>query len=234
MKDIIGRALLDYHQGGQTDELFTETNISERDTLPLAYLFRSYEEMPEIEQTALQLCRGSVLDVGSGSGSHSLFLQEAGLQVSAIDKSAGAVKVSRERGVNDVRQMALLDLRDESFDTILLLMNGTGIFENLKKTAVYLEHLKDILNEGGQILIDSSDLIYMYDSTDQGAVIVPGDRYYGELEFTVFYKDEVSDPFPWLYLDRNLLARLAKEHGLGFELLFEGDHFDYLARLYPL
>ena len=234
MKDIIGRALLDYHHGACEDELYTETNISEKDTLPLDYLFRSYQEMPEIEKKALQLCRGSVLDVGSGTGSHSLYLQKAGLQVSAIDISAGAVKVSRERGLKDVRQTALLDLKGECFDTVLLMMNGTGIFEDLEKTAVYLEHLKGILNEGGQILIDSSDLIYMYDSTDEGAVIVPGDRYYGELEFKVFYKGEASDPFPWLYLDKNLLARLALQHDLGFELIFEGDHFDYLARLYPL
>ena len=58
---------------------------------------------------ALELCRGNVLDVGCGSGIHSLFLQDKGLNVKAIDISEGAVSVSKQRGVSRVEQRSVLD-----------------------------------------------------------------------------------------------------------------------------
>ena len=66
----------------------------------LSYFFRTYKAMPKIEQKALELAHGKVLDVGCGSGSHSLYLQnEKGLEVVGIDRSAGAIEVAQQRGV---------------------------------------------------------------------------------------------------------------------------------------
>jgi hypothetical protein len=110
-------------------------------------------------------------------------------------------------------------------------MNGTGIFGTLKETSNYLNKLKSLLNEGGQILIDSSDLIYMYDQDKDGAYCIPADGYYGELTFTLQYKGKTEDTFPWLYLDYNTLQNAAIANGLKCELLMEGEHFDYLAKL---
>jgi hypothetical protein len=61
---------------------------------------------------------------------------------------------------------------------------------------------------------------------------VPTDNYYGELTFTISYKNETENPFPWLYLDYTLLEKLATENGLQCELIENGEHYDYLARLY--
>lgn len=231
-KDILGAALLDYFQGNYTEDILTETTISEEDELPLPYLFRKFEEMPEIEQKALQLAKGRVLDVGCGAGSHALYLQEKGLEVVAIDFSPGAVEVSKLRGVQDARECALLDLKNEKFDTILLLMNGTGIFGNLNSVATYLQHLKSILTKGGQIILDSSDILYMFDKdNDGGSWVYTEKEYYGELSFYMHYKGETSEPFEWLYLDYNLLKKLAVESGFKIELIQEGDHYDYLACL---
>ncbi len=231
MEDLFGKALLDYYQGNYTEDPITETNISEEDILPLSYLFRTFPEMPSLEQLALQQTRGKVLDVGCGAGSHSLFIQEKGMEVTAIDFSEGAINVAQKRGVKHTVKKSLLDFSRDKFDTILLLMNGTGIFETIEKTEQYLKHLKSLLRPNGQILIDSSDLKYMYDTTEEGGIWVPADRYYGELEFTLSYKGEKSEPFPWLYLDEALFEKLAKENGLNFEILFQGDHYDYLAKL---
>ena len=95
--------------------------------------------------------------MGCGAGNHSLFLQKKGLSVKAIDISEGAIKVSKLRGVLHTETKAILD-ETETFDTILLLMNGTGIFQELSQVSKHLTHLKTLLRAGGQILIDSSDI----------------------------------------------------------------------------
>ena len=231
MTDLLGNALLDYHNGNYSEDIITATNISENDELPLPYLFRSFSEMPQLEQRALKECRGTILDVGCCAGSHSLWLQEKVLQVKAIDISAGAIKVAKARGVQEAEKINILDIIEEKFDTILLLMNGTGIFETVKKTTKYLQHLKSILKPNGQILIDSSDLQYMYDRNEDGSIWVPQERYYGELEFTMSYKGETTPTFPWLYLDESLFKRLAEAVEFNFEVLERGENFDYLVRL---
>ena len=233
MKDLFGKAILDYQTNNSPEDLITETSISEADEMSVAYLFRNYIEMPKLEQKALQLAKGKVLDVGCGAGSHALELQnERKLDVTAIDISENAVKACQLRGIENVKVANILDLDSENkFDTILLLMNGTGIFGTLNETAKYLQKLKSLLNEGGQILIDSSDLIYMFDQDEDGAYSIPADGYYGELTFTVQYKGETEETFPWLYLDYNTLQNAALANGLQCELVAEGEHFDYLAKL---
>ncbi len=231
MEDIFGRALLDYYHGDSSAEIITETNISDQEVLPVSYLFRNFEEMPELEQKALELCHGNVLDVGCGAGSHSLYLQNKSLEVTAIDISKGATEVASSRGVKNVQQKGLLDISNEKFDTILLLMNGSGIFESVEKTPQYLNHLKSLLNPDGQILIDSSDLQYMYDRNEDGSIWVPVAHYYGELDFVISYKGKSTEPFPWLYIHDSLLKSLVEESGLQLEIVARGEHYDYLARI---
>ena len=231
MIDILGTALLDYYHGNYTEDIINETNISEEDVLPLPYFFRKHSEMPVLEKAALKLCQGKVLDVGCGAGCHSLYLQKKGMQVTAIDTSKGAVDVCKLQGVKDVRHLSLLELRDEKFDTILLLMNGTGIFQKLEYVSMYLQHLKSLLTPSGQILIDSSDLQYMYDQGEEGGIWIPADRYYGELEYTIKYKGEVSKAFDWLYIDENLFESACLNESLRFEIKSRGENYDYLVRI---
>ena len=232
MKDLFGKAILDYQTNNSPEDLITETSISEADEMSVAYLFRDFNEMPKLEQKALQLSKGRILDVGCGAGSHALYLQEKGFDITAIDISENAIKACVLRGLKNCKTIAVLDLdTSEKFDTILLLMNGTGIFGKLDQISGYLQKLKSLLNEGGQILIDSSDLIYMYDQDEDGAYMVPANQYYGELTFTVQYKGETEDTFDWLYLDYNTLQNAAFANGLQCELILEGEHFDYLAKL---
>lgn len=233
MKDLFGKAILDYQTGNAPENLVTETDISEADEMSVAWLFRSYDEMPSIEQKALQLAHGRVLDVGCGAGSHALYLQnERRLEVTAIDISPNAVTACRLRGVSDVRQCDVLDMQGR-FDSILFLMNGTGIFGRLDKIASYLRKLKTLLAPGGQILIDSSDIVYMFDEDQDGGRWIPSDGYYGELTFTISYKGETEVPFEWLYLDFDTLHNAANANGFDCEPVAEGEHFDYLARLSP-
>jgi SAM-dependent methyltransferase len=233
MKDLFGKAILDYQTNNSPEDIITETSISEADEMNVSYLFRSYKKMPKLEQKALQLTKGKVLDVGCGAGSHALYLQnEKNLNVKAIDISENAIKACELRGLKNAEIVNVLDLDTcEKFDTILLLMNGTGVFGKLNQITTYLQKLKNLLNDGGQILIDSSDIIYMFDQDEDGAYEIPANGYYGELTFTIQYKGETEETFDWLYLDYNTLQNAAHANGLKCELVMKGEHYDYLARL---
>jgi SAM-dependent methyltransferase len=234
MKDLFGKAMFDFQTNNSPEDIITETSISEEDEMSVEYLFRSYDDMPKIEQKALQLAFGKTLDVGCGAGSHSLSLQnERNLDVVSIDISEKAIETCNLRGLKKTQVKNILDFEGEKFDTILLLMNGTGIFGKLENCNKYLSKLKSLLNPGGQILIDSSDIIYMFDEDEDGGKWIPSDKeYYGELTFTISYKGEKEEPFNWLYLDYNTLQNAAIANELQCELILEGEHYDYLSRLF--
>lgn len=230
-KDLFGQALVDFYQNKAAEDIITWTNISEKDALPLAYLFREYNEMPLLERYALKKCFGNILDVGCGTGSHSLYLQEQGLHVTAIDISEGAITVAKNRGVYNARVQALLEVT-EKFDTILLLMNGTGIFEELTQVPNYLQHLKSILAPNGQILIDSSDIKYMFEDEEDDTIWrSPNMPYYGELNYYISYKGKEEHPMKWLYLDFNTLQKACAKEGLHCIKLKDGAHFDFLVKI---
>lgn len=233
MKDLIGQAILDYQLTQKPAVILTETDISEAEEMDISYWFRSYKEMPEIEQIALKNCKGKILDIGCGAGSHTLYLQEKNFDVTALDISPKAVETCQLRGVKKVKLGHILDHKEGQFDTLLLLMNGTGIFGRLIHITTYLEHLKSLLAPNGQILIDSSDLIYMFDEDEDGGKWINMDNkeYYGELVFNVHYKGQTEEAFDWLYLDYNTLQNAALASGLACELVYEGENYDYLARL---
>lgn len=233
MKDLFGKAIFDFYTNNSPEDIITETSISEEDEMSVEYLFRTYKDMPKIEQKALQLAKGKILDVGCGAGSHALSLQnERNLDVTAIDISEKAIETCLLRGIKNAKIENILNFEGEKFDTILLLMNGTGIFGKLKNCNQYLTKLKSLLNPGGQILIDSSDIIYMFDEDEDGGKWIPSENdYYGELTFNICYKNEKEEPFDWLYLDYNTLQNAAIANNLNCELILEGEHYDYLARL---
>jgi SAM-dependent methyltransferase len=233
MKDLFGKAMYDFQTNNSPEDIITETSISEEDEMSVDYLFRSYNEMPKLEQKALQLAFGKTLDVGCGAGSHSLSLQnDRNLDVTSIDISEKAIATCELRGVTNAKVQNILDFDGEKFDTIILLMNGVGIFGKLDNCNIYLSKLKSLLNSGGQILLDSSDIIYMFDEDEDGGKWIPSHNdYYGELVFNISYKGEKEEPFDWLYLDYNTLQNAAIANGLKCELILEGEHYDYLARL---
>lgn len=233
MKDLFGKAILDFQTNNSPEDLITETTISEEDEMSVAYLFRSYDEMPNLEQKALQLAKGKILDVGCGAGSHSLTLQnDRNLNVTSIDISPNAIKACTLRGLKKAKVQDVMTMENEKFDTILLLMNGAGMCGRLKNIPNFLLKLKSLLNPGGQILLDSSDIIYMFDDDEDGGKWIPSNNnYYGEIVFNVSYKGEKEKPFDWMFIDYNTLQNAAFANGLQCELIMEGTHYDYLAKL---
>ncbi|MEL6671570.1 MAG: class I SAM-dependent methyltransferase [Bacteroidota bacterium] len=227
-KDPFGQAVWDYFRGNLKAEITVYSDAALEDVIPTAYLFRTLSQMPELEQKALTYCQGKTLDIGAGAGSHSLVLQNMGISVTAIDISPGAVSLMEARGVKSVRHMDVFSLREEKYDTHLLMMNGIGLVGDLKGLNTYLEAARDWLNPGGQIILDSSDLMYLYEDNDEQ---LPGDQYYGIIRYQMAYKESLSEPFDWLYIDAPKLARHARKYGYQMEILGEGNHYEYLAKL---
>jgi len=230
--DPMGRAVYDFHFNSINQPIIVHSDDFDDDIIDTGYLFRNYKQMPALEKKALTLCKGSVLDVGAGAGVHSVYLQEKGFEVTALETSKLCCEVLKRRNIRKVIQQNIFTFTTQKFDTILLLMNGTGIAGTLAGLDVLLHHLSTLLNPGGQILIDSSDLIYLYEQEDGSTVIdLNAENYYGELVFQTEYKNWISQPFPWLYVDLNNLENAIEKNQLKLNKVFRGQHFDYLARI---
>ena len=228
----MGAAIRDYFRQGKSAQLKVLSSLFDDDEIPVAHLFRSYHEMPPLEQRALNEARGKVLDVGAGAGCHALALQERGLDVTAVDISPLSCETMKERGVANVECVNIFNQRfQERFDTLLLLMNGTGIAGKLSRLPQLLSRLKQLMNPGAQILIDSSDLRYVYED-ENGVLDVDLDgAYYGEVDYQMTYRNIKGKRFDWLYADFVVLAECCRQCGLKCEILAQGNHYDYLARI---
>lgn len=232
MADVFGIALKDYQKGHYTEDIKTFSSLDEEDVIPIPYLFREFNEMPTIEQKALQLAKGKVLDIGAGAGSHALYLQNKGFEVTALDSSEGCIAVCLERGVQSTVSSNLMNYSGKKYDTLLLLMNGIGLAGKLNNLSGFLQHLASLLLPDGQILLDSSDIIYMFEQDEDGGYWVPNDgTYYGEVAFEMEYKGQKSKPFDWIYVDMNRLQNACESNGFNCEIVISGEHYDYLAKL---
>lgn len=232
--DPMGAAIRDFYETGKAARLRVFATRFDEDELPVATLFRKEDDMPMLEKQALSLCKGHVLDVGAGAGCHSLALQAKGMQVTAIDISPNSVEVMRQRGVKVALES---DLYDECFmgqyDTVLMLMNGSGIIGRLEGMSKFFHRMKQLLAPEGFILMDSSDLRYIFENEDGSLDIDLNDGYYGEMNYRMQYKGIKGEPFDWLYVDFSTLSYYAEQNGFVADLVAEGEHYDYLVRLTP-
>jgi SAM-dependent methyltransferase len=229
MNDPIGKAIEDYARFKKPADIIVSSDICEDDIIPVEVLFRTYEEMPELEQLALKECTGSILDVGAGAGSHATYLSDLGKKVLAIDISKGAVDYMKMNGLEALEEN-FFEFSGPKFDSILMLMNGIGIAGTLANLEKTLEHAKTLLNPGGSILCDSSDIKYLYEDEEGALWMNLNSEYYGNFKFEMSYKKEKGAQFDWLYVDFDNLFKAAKNVGLKASRLYEqGDH--YLAKI---
>ena len=231
-RDPMGVAIADFYKNGIAGRLRVLSSMFDEDEIPVAHLFREEDEMGELELKALGLSKGRILDVGAGAGCHALALQDRGMEVTAIDVSPLSVEVMTKSGIDDARLVNLYDeTLCEKFDTILMLMNGSGIIGKIANMPQFFARIDQLLAEGGQVLLDSSDLIFLFEDEDGGVDIDLAGEYYGEVDFTMQYKNIKGETFDWLYIDFETLAFHATENGFEAELVMQGEHYDYLARL---
>lgn len=231
-KDPMGAAIYDFHKNGKAAKLRVFSSQFEEDEIPVEELFRDFESMPYLEKVALELAQGSILDVGAGAGCHSIALGQMGKRATAMDISPLSVQVMRERGVDAVQA----DFWDPAFagkyDTILMLMNGSGIIGKVDNMERFFNRIRELLNPGGYLLMDSSDLRYLYEEEDGSFAVDLAGNYYGELDYHMQYKSVKGESFDWLYIDFQTLSYYAGQYGFSVELVAEGEHYDYLAKIW--
>jgi len=224
--DVFGEALKDQFIKPPADILWVHNSYDEPEEMPVDIYFRNEAEMPELELKALEQCKGKVLDVGAGVGSHALVLQKRGFDVTGMDISPAAVTIMKQRGLKKAIEGNILKYKGEKYDTLLFMMNGIGLTGSLAGLKAFLKAVKGMLNPGGQLVFDSSDLMYLYQE-----IAFPEQGYYGEVSFRYEYKSIKGSWFKWVYVDKKTLKDLAAETGWNAEVIFEDEHDQYLARL---
>lgn len=222
--DPMDEAVAAYLGGDRDAVLVMRTDVGGEEDVPVALFFRTSADMPGVERIALAEARGRVLDLGAGPGAFAIPLSRRGIEVTALEVLAHARAFMVEEGVGDVRAGGLDALADgETFDTVLVLMNGLGLAETLGGLAPFLSSLRSVLAPSGQVLMDSTDPRAWADPDDG--------RYPGEVHMQLEFRGRAGDPFPFLFADRAVLAEAAASAGLDVEVLAEEEDGRYLARL---
>ena len=194
--------------------------------MPIWYFFRAYDEMPDLEKMALSVCEGHVLDIGAGTGCHAICLQQMGYEVTAIDTSAAAVEIMSASQVTDARVADHFEMTDSQFDTLICLMNGLGFIGKKDRLKDFLSQADKLLKPEGQIILDSSDVKYLYEGEE-----LPKDKYFGEVSFQYEFKEKKGEWFDWVYFDKDTLALEADALGWYVYFLHSDENGQYLARL---
>jgi SAM-dependent methyltransferase len=223
--DIFGNALLDFYKKGDTDILWLHNSYDEPEEMPIDIFFRTEEEMPQLEKIALTKCKGKILDVGAGVGSHALVLQKLGYDITAIDISQKAVTIMKDRGVKKALELDIF-AASEKYDTLLFLMNGIGLTGTLSGFTDFLEIAKKLIQPSGQLIFDSSNISYLYNDLQK-----PENKYFGEVSYCYEYQHQKGNWFNWLYIDEETLIKISFQHGWKCEIIFEDGEDQFLARL---
>lgn len=228
LKDIHGRAIRDYYQKKAPARLTLHTSYGQSEEMPVAVFFREEEDLSVLENLALIECQGKILDIGAGAGAHALMLQARSMEVYAMENSPACVEVMRQSGVVHVIAQDYR-MHHQRYDTLLVLMNGLGLAGKRSSVCPFLKKLSGLLNPGGQILIDSSDISYLHEDGDW----VPDQEYFGNIRYQYEYRGSKGDWFDWVYMDQQALSQEVAQAGMHLEVLHTDENDQYLARITP-
>ncbi len=226
MTDPFGQAIADFYYHNKPAKLWIHNTYGPKEEMPVAAYFRNAGEMPPLEHAALALCSGKILDIGAGAGSHALYLQQQNKNITALEISTLACDVMKQRGVQKIIQQDIFAYTGERYDTLLLMMNGIGLTGTLDGLRKFLQHAAELVNPGGRLIFDSSDVAYVYKNHFPDL-----QHYYGEIAYRYEYKRKKTDWFNWLYIDRLTLSAIALSEGWRNEVITEDENGQYLVKL---
>jgi SAM-dependent methyltransferase len=216
--DVFGRALMDWARGGTAPEIIERddgfTDLGAGHELYVA----QFNGWNSSERRSMRHVRGRVIDVGCGAGRVTLYLQQRGFDVVAMDASRLAIRAARLRGIKKAWCMSIDDLSDKiaSFDTIALLGNGFGIFGTPERLQRMLRLWAQKTNPGARILAQSTnpycggapafDRAYYQRNKQKG--LMPG-----QIRIRTQYQGYVGEWSDWLFVSRNEMRILLRGTG---------------------
>jgi SAM-dependent methyltransferase len=228
-----GLALRAFFGGESSAQLIVRRDDGLEIPLPVSHFFRPPAEFSPIETAALEHCQGRVLDIGAGTGLHSIVLLARGRAVTAIDIDPHAVRIMTQRGLPDVHCADVFQFQGGPFDTLLMLGHGIGMVGDLAGLKRFLTHARQLTRDGGQLLADSQDVRrtserrhLAYHEANRRA-----GRYFGVTRLRFEYQGQIGPYCGWLHVDPQTLREQAEPLGWDCDVLLEQDSGDYLACL---
>jgi SAM-dependent methyltransferase len=227
-----GRAIADYCRGDKNAVVIFRRDDGVASELQIGSFFRGSTDIP-LDKIALDNCRGRVLDVGAGVGIHSLYLQNKGFDVCAMDVSLEACEAARRSGVKNVRCASFNDFTDDPYDTLLLLGRSICMVETLKGLGEFLRNARRLVRRGGQILLNSIDVTKTDDPQNLAyhEANRKAGRYEGEIKLYLEYKGIKGPINGLLHVDAVTLAGHAEKANWSCEILVQEENGNYLAKL---
>jgi len=231
--DVFGQMLIDASAGIDVREIVEREDHFLVSGLPVSRYLTSYKEWPLVQQKAITLAKGRVLDIGCGAGRHSLYLQENGFDVTGLDISPKAIQLCRERGLKKTVLMSIdrISISLGKFDTILLLENNFGLLENSAKAKRLLGKFYLATSETGRIIAQSSDPYTSQDpdTLDYQKTNRANNRMSGQLKMRLRYRRLISSWFDYLLVSKGEMREILKGTGWKVRRFLEFDHWSYVA-----
>lgn len=232
MKDIYGQEVWSHFQGTSAHEFLEREDGFKWPPENVEVYFYKYSKWSPDEKRAIHLAKGRVLDVGAGAGRVSLYLQQKGLKVTAIDISPLAVKVCQARGVKDVRLLSLdeiIYLENDSFETVVMFGNNFGLFENASKAKYLLDEMHRITSPEALILAQSSTpyktrkpVHLKYYSSNRQRNRMPG-----QFKMRLQHGEKIGDWFDYLFVSKKEMQDLLEDTGWKIKRFFNSDQSLY-------
>jgi len=226
------RALTNFHAGSQDATFTIRRDDGFQQVVPAAPFF-DLESYPPLEKRAMDECHGSVLDIGSAAGRHSLELLRRGLNVTSLDILPEMEGIMRDRGLTDVVIVDVMKFSGRRFNTLLMLMNGIGMAKTIEGLDRFLRHAHELILPGGQIVCDSVD-VSVTDNPKHVAyreANAASGRATGQQAFVMDCAGGDSSEFDWLHIDFQSLARSCEATGWEAVLLESEASGHYLCKL---
>ena len=234
-KDAFGKQLLAEYEDRSIPEIVERDDgfISVGRRFGPLY-FSEYPKWSPSEKRAIKFVKGKILDIGSGAGRHSLYLQEKGFDVTALDNSEGAVKVCKMRGLKKIKHLSIDNIEQlapNKFDTILMLGNNFGLFGNKKKAKTILKKLYQVTSPTAQIVAETNNPVnttnpihLAYHKRNQKL-----GRMKGQIRIRIRFKNLASPWFDYLFVTPDEMKSLLVGTGWKISKLIDPKAVSYIA-----
>lgn len=234
-EDAYGHEVWDFFNGLKSFEIVErEDGFFDLSGGPAPY-FAEYENWPGIDQEAINLAKGKVLDIGAGAGRVPLYLQKKGLKCVAIDNSKLAIETARKRGIKQAIPMTFGEVGGigQLFDTIVMFGNNFGLFHDRQNVIRMLGVLYDVTSSDAIILASSLNP-YKGDIAEhkqyQEYNLTRG-RMAGQIRIRVRYHKYSTPYFDYLFVSPEEMAEILDHTNWRISRLFIDEKPSFIAVL---